>query len=247
METGTELGQVIQQLNQIDRRLHRMETARLIMNLRHSSASSAHSPEFLQQVVDYYGKGRICFLSQTFDPGNQNLGAFEQVMAAHILPASQVELYWPLNNDGMRYLAADKPYSCILLQRKFEKLLDKLAWCLIPLRPLDNPLEVTVKVLIRPDMADQYSSFKCSMQGKDKPGKDKPPVDHWIEELMEYNGKTIQFQPGKTPSFRALAEHARHAFLFARSAGWISEEDLENFEVFGDLSPVISQHQGSNE
>ena len=217
------------------------------MNLRHNSASSAHSPDLLQQVVGYYGKGRVCFLSQTFDPGNQNIGAFEQVMAAHILPASQEELYWPLNNDGMRYVAADKPYSCILVQRKFEKLLDKLAWCLIPLRPLDNPLEVTVKVLIRPDMADQYSSFKCSVQGQEKPGKEKLPVDQWVEELMGYTGKIIQFEPGKTPSFRALAEHARQAFLFARSAGWISEEDLEKFTVFADLSPMISEHQGSIE
>lgn len=242
METGTEEDQVVVQLNQINRRLDRIEKTRLGVNLHRASASSAHSPELLQEVVDYYGTGRVCLLSQASDPGNQNVGEINQVMAAHILPASQEELYWPLNKDGMRYLAADKPYSCILLQRKFEKLLDKLAWCLIPLRPLDNPLEVTVKVLIKPNMLEQYYSFKRSM-----PNKYKPHVDQWVTELMGYDGNTIQFQPGKTPSFRALAEQARMTFIFARSAGWISEDDLESFEIFGDLSPVISQHQGSDE
>lgn len=242
METGTQLDQVIVHLGQINRRLDRIEKSRQGVNLRHASASSAHSPELLQDVVNFYGSGRICLLSGTFDPGNQNVGEFDQVMAAHILPASQEDLYWPLNNDGMRYLAADKPYSCILLQRKFEKLFDKHAWCLIPLRPLENPLEVTVKVLIKSDMPDQYSSFKRSMNNKCK-----PHVDEWVTELMGYDGNTIEFQPGKTPSFRALAEHARLAFLFARSAGWISQDDLESFEIFGDLSPVISQHQGSDE
>ena len=247
MEAGTDMGQVLHRLDNIDRRLHRLEITRPVVTVRDDSASSAHSTDLLPDVVNYYAKGRICWLSATFDPGSENLEYFEQVMTAHILPASQGELYEPLNKRDMRYLAADKPYCCIILQRKFERLLGKRAWCLIPLRPLDNPLEVTVKVLIRPEMAEQYSSFKRVLEGKDKPGKHKPPVDQWVQELMGYKGKTIQFLPGKTPSFRALAEHARQAFMFALSASWISEEDAEELEVFGDLSPIISQHQGSSE
>jgi hypothetical protein len=241
-----DVDRVFHQLNQINRRLDRIEGARQVINVRHNSASSVHSQGFFMEVVEYYGKGRICFLTQTFDPGNMNVGRFEEVMAVHILPASQEELYWPLNKKGMRYLAADKPYSCILLQRKFEKLLDKLGWCLLPLNPLSDPLEVTVKVLIKPSMVDSYTSFKRSIEGKDKPDKPKPPVDDWVTELIQYNGKTIRFQPGKTPSFRALAEHARNAFHFASGAGWISDEDLDSFAVFGDLSPVISEHQSSH-
>ena len=119
------------------------------------------------------------------------------------------------------------------------------AWTLIPVGILETSHTYKVRVLIDQSKREQYESFKRHLRRKNqsKEGKqDLPvdlPVDEWVNELKEKDGKIISFEAKAAPSIRLICEHASQAFVNAKTMDWMHlDQELMDIEAYKGLSPL---------
>jgi hypothetical protein len=65
-------------------------------------------------------------------------------------------------------------------------------------------------------------------------------IDGWLEELLRFQGREIQFEETKCPSFRAVSHHAEVAVSRAKDNGWIDFNQAAALKSFSALSPLHS-------
>lgn len=204
--------------------------------------SSPRDPQLLDKVVRFY-QGRRCILSGVLDPGSGGgLDYAHHVIAAHIIPMSQLGVIREINGSvGRQKLTANDPKDVLLLQKKWEILFDHHCWCLVPNNPLSStPPEFRVKVFVPKDIDDADLSLMtealASAGGSNAVTTDS--LRTWIHELHAYEDTIISFQPNAVPSYRALSWHAQITVDNATAFRWIESGDA--FSPFADLSPLLS-------
>jgi hypothetical protein len=229
---------VFKNLNGISNKIDRMQMAKSIKYAL--LPSSGHSKGFNETVVNYYGVRRKCCVSGEEDPGNQNLPKEERVIAAHLISSKNKDAYLELNKGrGKReFLTEFSPRSCVLMQRKWEILFDRFAWCFVPANPMsDAPI---YKICVLVDMSKQDGTFEYWKNLI--PADFLPQLDSCIATLLEFqeSGKEITFTKDCCPSFRAMSRHLLEAMDFAESLGWVGSDDVLNFVQLSEFSPMHS-------
>lgn len=214
--------------------------------------SSIHDPQYIHDVVQFYGK-RICCLTGHEDKGKpeeqgnskgkmktkktdaEKLAETEYVNAAHLIRTSEPQVYIDVNmaNPQREELNPKSPRAAILLTKKFEVLLDMYLWTLIPADPTSSKPHYLVHVLFKKDAS--WNVLRTCI-----PNLYLQSIDEWLDQLQGFQGKEIQFEETKCPSFRAVSHHAQVAVNMAKDNGWIDLDQAVALKSFHALSPLHS-------
>jgi hypothetical protein len=214
--------------------------------------SSIHDPKYIHAVVEFYGK-RMCCLTGQEDLGKpeeqgyskgkakakktdaEKLAEMGYVNAAHLIRTSELQAYIDVNsaNPQKEELNPKSPRAAILLTKKFEVLLDMYLWTFIPVNSMSSKPHYVVRVLFKKDAAwnvlrTSIHEFYLNL------------IDGWLEELLSFQGREIQFEETKCPSFRAVSHHAEVAVSRAKDNGWIDFNQAAALKSFSALSPLHS-------
>jgi hypothetical protein len=214
--------------------------------------SSIHDPQYIHDVVTFYGK-QICCLTGHEDKGKpeeqgyskgktktkktdaEKLAETGYVNAAHLIRTSEPQVYIDVNiaYPGREELNPKSPRAAILLTKTFEVLLDMYLWTLIPADPMLSKPHYVVRILFKKDAAwnvlwtcihDVYLQW----------------IDGWLDELQGFQGREIRFEETKCPSFRAVSHHAQVAVSRAKDNGWIDFHQAVALKSFSAFSPLHS-------
>ncbi len=217
--------------------------------------SSIHVPEYLEKVVKFYyakDKKRRCCLTGHVSDGpleamamskakdkpkskDNKIKAMQYVMAAHLIRTSDTKGYLKINimHPYKETITSRSPRAAILLQKKFEFLLDLYFWALLPENPLTQNPHYLVHVFVKKDRYLEILRQTVAEIYQDH-------LDEWIDELQSHHLSKVQFAEDRCPSFRAVSEHAQAAVSFAKQCGWIDEDEAGALKSYADLSPVHS-------
>eukprot|EP00281_Chroomonas_sp_CCMP1168_P019228 CAMPEP_0206226374 /NCGR_PEP_ID=MMETSP0047_2-20121206/8068_1 /ASSEMBLY_ACC=CAM_ASM_000192 /TAXON_ID=195065 /ORGANISM="Chroomonas mesostigmatica_cf, Strain CCMP1168" /LENGTH=244 /DNA_ID=CAMNT_0053649479 /DNA_START=1166 /DNA_END=1900 /DNA_ORIENTATION=- len=220
---------IVRELQRLSRQVERLQVVTHTSPSFRFLHSSAHDPDFIQEVVKYYGNNRCCCLTGIFDLGD-GLQVFDRVYASHIIQTSDPGLLLEINHahPDKEFLTPQSPRNAILLQKKWEILFDLRCWCLFPADLLSQTPNFKVYVFAT---TAGMSFLQASIR--------KPlPLQKWIEELRNFDQKTIIFPENQAPSFRALSAHALQTVQFAHAMRWI--DSAEDYAAFADLSRLHS-------
>ena len=222
---------VVRELQRLSRQMESLQAAHTLPLFRFLP-SSAHDPDFCQEVIKYYGNGRCCCLTGTLDLVT-GLPLYDRVHASHIIQTSDPGQLLEINNahPDKEFLTPQSPRNAILLQKKWEILFDLRCWCLFPVDLFSQTPNFKVHV---------FATSKAETSFLQASAKKPLPLMEWIEELQKFNGKVINFSENRAPSFRTLSVHALQTVRFAQAMRWIGHDSAENYAAFADLSRLHS-------